>query len=240
MTHRFYNKKPLEHKRGGMREYEDFPYGSRCDMCLGVLDTGGRCNNINCKNGPSIQRFACHEEPSPPGVNPAEEALKIIQSGRVEFRVREVTRYIVTRHDERTADAQGKLGTSPSSTREMGEFDNYNIAFDVAQALARAETTYRGVPIDHDSVIYPKHKSVENAVPDTPVGNPDDAKVSEGYKVYVGMHKQSWMKFGVWAPSLLRAKQMLFDEYGSAICDVHEASPAECEGLKEAGRFPAP
>ena len=67
---------------------------------------------------------------------------------KVEYRVREVTRYHVTRHysslDERTG-----------GTEQKGEYDNPNIAYEVAYALAKEEHSRLGYPLDDERIKYP-------------------------------------------------------------------------------------
>lgn len=67
---------------------------------------------------------------------------------KVEYRVREVTRYIVTRHYE---DLSGTHG----GTETKGEFDNSNVAFEVAYALCKDEHSRLGYPLDDMRIIYP-------------------------------------------------------------------------------------
>lgn len=68
---------------------------------------------------------------------------------KTEFRVREIKRYVVTRYDEGDS---GRNGTSI----EKGTYDNYEIAFEVAYALAQAETEKLGLAPDDARVQYPQ------------------------------------------------------------------------------------
>lgn len=68
----------------------------------------------------------------------------------IEYRVRPVTRYIVTRY-ERSASAQGQLGGSVS----LGEYDNGDTAYAVAYALCKAEHEHLGYPIGDERIQYP-------------------------------------------------------------------------------------
>lgn len=69
---------------------------------------------------------------------------------QIEYRVRPVTRYIVTRY--MTADGASDAGSSVA-----GEYDNADMAYEVAYALARAEHDRLGwVPGDH-RMQYPRH-----------------------------------------------------------------------------------
>lgn len=78
----------------------------------------------------------------------------------VQYRVRPVTRYIVTRHEWQTSD-DGLCG-SCGATTEKGEFDNARIAFEVGTALAKDEHQRLGYPPDDPRVQYPER--VEAAV----------------------------------------------------------------------------
>ena len=56
-----------------------------------------------------------------------------------EFRVRTVVRHVVTRYCHGFMSSDGKSGHSGSST-VVGEFQNEQQAYEVAQALAKAES----------------------------------------------------------------------------------------------------
>ena len=65
----------------------------------------------------------------------------------IEYRVRRVERFIVTRHED--------TGTTVA-TRQIGkEFDNFDTAYEVATALARAEQERLGLPPGDGGVIFP-------------------------------------------------------------------------------------
>jgi hypothetical protein len=66
---------------------------------------------------------------------------------KVEYKVREVKRYIITRFEQ-----EGKNGSS--STR--GEYDNFDTAYNVAYALAKLEHEQLGYPLDDMRIIYPE------------------------------------------------------------------------------------
>jgi hypothetical protein len=69
---------------------------------------------------------------------------------KVEYRVREIKRYIVTRHE----DNGGVVG----SNREVGShYDNADTAYEVAYALCKAEHERLGYPLDDMRIIYPEH-----------------------------------------------------------------------------------
>jgi hypothetical protein len=68
---------------------------------------------------------------------------------KIEYRVRPVTRYIVTRYEE------GDGGRSGASTSH-GEFDNPIMAFEVAYALCKAEHQRLGWPVDDQRILYPR------------------------------------------------------------------------------------
>lgn len=74
----------------------------------------------------------------------------------IELRVRPITRYIVTRFErsERTG-----------SSTQVGTYDNAQTAYEVAYALARAESERLGLPPGDMGVIYPEHPDTLNARP---------------------------------------------------------------------------
>jgi len=74
----------------------------------------------------------------------------------VEYRVRPVTRFIVTRWfgDDRSG------GCAP-----RGEFERAEVAYEVAYALCKAEHDASGEPVNSMNFIYPKPVLPEPAVP---------------------------------------------------------------------------
>lgn len=78
---------------------------------------------------------------------------------KIEYRVRPITRYIVTRY-ERQDHENGKCSGSSSG---HGEFDNEETAYQVAYALARAEHDRLGWPIGDERIQYPRHPSEEGS-----------------------------------------------------------------------------
>lgn len=71
----------------------------------------------------------------------------------VEYRVRPVTRYVVTRFERQESD-DGNCGTC-ASVAEKGEFDNTKIAYEVGYALAKDEHRRLGYPPGDDRIRYP-------------------------------------------------------------------------------------
>lgn len=67
---------------------------------------------------------------------------------KVEYRVRQVTRFIVTRHHE---NGDGKTG----GTDQKGEFDNMDMAYEVALALCKDEHQRLGYPVGDERIKYP-------------------------------------------------------------------------------------
>lgn len=74
----------------------------------------------------------------------------------VEYRVRPVTRYIVTRFEAEVL-ADGRSGACGSSTK--GEFDNWDTAYAVGYALAKQEHDQLGYPICDERIKYPQFLS---------------------------------------------------------------------------------
>ena len=68
---------------------------------------------------------------------------------RIEYRVRPVTRYIVTRWEE------GDDGRS-GSVCDRGEYDNAHVAHEVGCALAKADQDRLGYPPGDMRIIYPE------------------------------------------------------------------------------------
>lgn len=72
-------------------------------------------------------------------------------STEIEYRVREVTRYVVTKwHSE-----SGPNGNSGGS-ETFNEFDNSASAYDVAYALCKIEHDKLGYALDDPRIQYPK------------------------------------------------------------------------------------
>lgn len=76
---------------------------------------------------------------------------------RIEYRVRPVTRFHVTRYERE--DHENGLCSGGCESR--GEFDNEETAYQVAYALARAEHDRLGWPIDDERIMYPTRPSEE-------------------------------------------------------------------------------
>lgn len=66
---------------------------------------------------------------------------------KVEYRVRPVTRYVVTRWHE---------GDNCAGCDPKGEFDNADTAYSVAYALCKSEHDASGEPLDSMNFIYPQ------------------------------------------------------------------------------------
>lgn len=70
----------------------------------------------------------------------------------IEYRVRPVTRYVVTRF-ETSGPSESGCGQAGSSTR--GQFENEEVAFEVAYALCKAEHDALGWAEDDSRISYP-------------------------------------------------------------------------------------
>lgn len=77
--------------------------------------------------------------------NPLEGAKPVVPTA-IEYRVRPVTRFIVTRHYA----SDDSCGTSP-----IGEFDNEQLAYNAGYALCRTEHQQLGWPLDDSRIKYP-------------------------------------------------------------------------------------
>lgn len=67
---------------------------------------------------------------------------------KIEYRVRPVTRYIVTRYHSDPANGAGSVGG-------MGEYENPQVAFEVGYALCKAEHDRLGWPVGDERIKYP-------------------------------------------------------------------------------------
>ena len=66
----------------------------------------------------------------------------------IEYKIRPVTRYIVTRYEQEDADAKG-------TSEVKGEFDNANTAYEVGYALCKEEHVRAGHKIGDEHFKYP-------------------------------------------------------------------------------------
>lgn len=69
---------------------------------------------------------------------------------KVEYRVRPVVRYIVTRHEQNQEGTRGTVGSSMA-----GEYPNYDMAYAVGYALCKREHDLAGTPPGDENFIYP-------------------------------------------------------------------------------------
>lgn len=97
---------------------------------------------------------------------------------KIEYRVRPVTRYIVTRW-EGTDDPRAACSNGSST---LGEYDNADTAYEVGYALCKAEHDRLGYPPNDERVQYPRH-------PNDPFGN--DSDVAQNYALVGGLVGQS-------------------------------------------------
>lgn len=79
----------------------------------------------------------------------------------VEYRVRPVTRYIVTRFHQ---------GDNGGGVETKGEFDSAQIAYEVGYALAKDEHQRLGYPIGDERIKYPEPFVVHTPFPNSPHG----------------------------------------------------------------------
>jgi hypothetical protein len=75
----------------------------------------------------------------------------------IEYRVRPVTRYIVTRFEGYASNVEGGAAGGSGSVCGRGEFDNAETAYEVGYALAKADHARMGWPIDDPRIQYPQH-----------------------------------------------------------------------------------
>lgn len=72
---------------------------------------------------------------------------------KVEYRIRPVTRYVVTRYHEQGLHGQ-YVG---AGSEQKGEFDNADTAYAVGYALAKHEHEQLGWPVGDERITYPSN-----------------------------------------------------------------------------------
>lgn len=82
---------------------------------------------------------------------------------KIEYRVRPVTRYVVTRYHETD---EGRTGGSETK----GEYDNFDVAYEVGYALCKAEHEALGYPPDDMRVQYPRRIDATSATTGAALG----------------------------------------------------------------------
>lgn len=81
------------------------------------------------------------------------ENTRTLVGKNVEFRVKEIKRYIVTQHTHTVA---GNGDETCGENRMIGEYGNYEVAYSVGYALAKAEHERLGYALDDPRIQYPK------------------------------------------------------------------------------------
>jgi len=80
----------------------------------------------------------------------------------VEYRVRKIDRYIVTRFEGEKDNSGTVVGGTP---RQIGnEFASEEVAYEVAYALARADHERLGYPLDDERIQYPRRLYEETGI----------------------------------------------------------------------------
>jgi hypothetical protein len=83
----------------------------------------------------------------------------------IEYRVRPVTRYIVTRFE-----SSNEGGSCSGGSESLGEFDHEPTAYRVGYALAKAEHEKLGYPTDDARIKYPDEPVIQKQVVSGPIG----------------------------------------------------------------------
>ena len=83
--------------------------------------------------------------------------------GSVEYRVRPVTRYIITRFEQGVTSESGACAGG-CSTR--GEYDNPDVAWEVAYALCKLDHERLGYPPGDERIQYPEHPNRQSVKAD--------------------------------------------------------------------------
>mgnify|MGYP001591350541 CR=1 FL=1 len=76
----------------------------------------------------------------------------------IEYRVRPVTRYVITRYED-------QLENGTASIRTLGEYENQEVAQEVGYALCKAEHERLGLAPGDPRIIYPQMVPVQIAQP---------------------------------------------------------------------------
>lgn len=76
----------------------------------------------------------------------------------IEYKVRPVTRYVITRFETSGPDENGR---GSGSSEAKGEYDNQDVAYEVAYALCKQDHEKSGLPIGDERIQYPKRPEVE-------------------------------------------------------------------------------
>ena len=71
----------------------------------------------------------------------------------IEYKVRPITRYIVTRYEQGDVNEHGNCAAACSG---HGEFDNERVAEEVAYALCKQEHDHLGWPVGDERIRYPR------------------------------------------------------------------------------------
>ena len=82
------------------------------------------------------------------------------QHDLIEYRIKPVTRYSITRYERRVT---GDEKAQSSSVCGRGEYDNAETAYEIAYALAKADHEREGWPLDDPRIQYPRHPRDEDA-----------------------------------------------------------------------------
>jgi hypothetical protein len=108
---------------------------------------------------------------------------------RVEYRVRPVTRFIVTCCEEWNLPEGSPNGQTPERrVVERGEFDNPDMAWEVGYALAKQRHELIGWPVGDDRIQYPQHPRAANAEPAKPHdGHHPDCAFRDGKRCDCGV-----------------------------------------------------
>ena len=121
---------------------------------------------------------------------------------KLEYRVKPVTRYTVTRYED-----TGNTG----SVTERGTFDNPDVAYEVAYALCKADHERLGYKVDDERVQYPEHP-MQTTINRVVIAN-------EAERVRVAN--------GVSADELLRGARIVYDDGGPASITEYNTTGGE-------------
>ena len=97
--------------------------------------------------------------------NPSERIERLERVGfNVEYRVRPITRWIVTRYEFKVNEhGQEDIRRGGVNSASGAEYSSYETAYAVGYALARAEHERLGYPLDDPRIQYPQQEDVEDS-----------------------------------------------------------------------------
>jgi hypothetical protein len=82
---------------------------------------------------------------------------------KIEYRVRPITRYVVTRYEEGAGDESVAVNARFAGSVQKGEYDNPDVAYEVAYALCKDEHQTLGWEPGDNRISYPQRLELKAA-----------------------------------------------------------------------------